>query len=1326
MGKSKSITVGYKYYIGLHMGISRGPVNELMEIRVGDRQAWKANPLSPVTDNTTLNIDKEELFGGEKAEGGIKGQAELMFGGSTQTVSSKLKAMLGSADLQPEFRGIFTIFYDGLISAMNPYPKKWKFLVRRTTAGWDAPGAWYPSKAAIEMPGTAPEVAPRTIVAMNPAHMVYEAITNKSWGRGMDPSRIDSIAWRDAADTLYDEGFGLCMRWNRSDTLTQFIQMVLDHIGAVLYVDKTTGLYTIKLLRQDYDVEQLPIYTTDNGLLEITEASSGDTSTSVNEVVVKWHNPLDDTEGQIRVHNLAAVQTTGEVITESRSYPGIPNAILASKVAQRDLRAGAINLRRFKLVADRRLWKIQPGDVFRISDPARKISQVVVRVGEVEDGVITDGKIRITAVQDVFAFRLNTFAGIQDPLAPIPDFSPVVKRHVAYERPYTELNGEYPKAEFAYISDTACFYTQHLERGSDLTMGYDTHVELVDNPDYVSTPAKGQFSPVCTLVETIEYLDTQLVYDTDTDMEDIQIGTAVLLGEVEFAKVTAVDMENKTVDIERGTVDTRPHRHLAGTQIWFVFDSGASDYVEYAPSEEMILRGYPWSFQGGTVTEAQAAMDELTMNMRFYRPYLPGNVLAKSISTPQTNWFNTIEMHYDSGGYFDEEQNYIEVPDVFTLNWSHRDRVQQADQLIPHQGGNIGPEPGTTYRIQVLDSGGNVVRTVNDIIGTEWTYTYGMASNDLDVENQPSSPVTGIVRIHAMRDGVESWQYYDITLAVYNQADANLEMQTVQVSQMTLTDSETKEAGSGTTTTQTTQNIMSDSPDDEDIQGVYTTQTNQMTVGDSVYPTSFTCVSFESPYILLLREGRNLHKSNLRVCASGPPDKIVEQYHLRDRLYTEEGYDGFVDQGIYGFSPWVTIKPCGYLDNELLVAPELVQTQAGTSPTGQPVYTWEEDVTKPLTSERVGAYVEVNFTPGMLAIMDGEVVEVTGITQNQYGVERIQVRRGCADTIPQAHGKVDLWFFERNPAVSNRPWDGYAIAQYALQPVVFGPPVALETLNFYTQYMRDRTPRPYPPGLLLVNGEHWFTARDTFQPGWDLQLTWAHRNKTWQADTAYDHLNVGIPKDPGVTYYVVFMKGRGENESVLKVYTIEGNSLTIPNDELLEMQRETDLALWQQKSGPKDPFVWDGKGPLSCEIYAVKDGRTSWQSYLVNIFVAGEGEEWGPPAEDEPVDTGNGTGGGSSGGSGGSAGGSPGGNTDGGDGPTPPDEDGDNTNTNPGTGGGTAPPNEPQPPVDPENPVSPDPEQPPITPPSPEEGDITGWGENWDGGWDNRDEGSET
>lgn len=94
----------------------------------------------------------------------------------------------------------------------------------------------------------------------------------------------------------------------------------------------------------------------------------------------------------------------------SREYKGVPTAELAQRLAQRDLRASSVNLRKFSITLDRRGRVIEPGSVFVVSDPSRGIPMTPVRAGSVQDGTLTNGEITINAVQDVFELPVQSWA----------------------------------------------------------------------------------------------------------------------------------------------------------------------------------------------------------------------------------------------------------------------------------------------------------------------------------------------------------------------------------------------------------------------------------------------------------------------------------------------------------------------------------------------------------------------------------------------------------------------------------------------------------------------------------------------------------------------------------------------------------------------------------------------------------------------------------------------------------------------------------------------------------------------------------------------------
>lgn len=144
MGGKSGQTIGYWYKYLLHYGLCRGPVDAFLEWRVGDRTAWAGRQ----TSSGLLHVDKPELFGGEKREGGIQGYLEVMMGESAQAPNSYLAANLGPE--QSGYRGKLTMLWrGGKYGAMNPYPKAGSFKIERILADWPDDAPWYPEKAAI-------------------------------------------------------------------------------------------------------------------------------------------------------------------------------------------------------------------------------------------------------------------------------------------------------------------------------------------------------------------------------------------------------------------------------------------------------------------------------------------------------------------------------------------------------------------------------------------------------------------------------------------------------------------------------------------------------------------------------------------------------------------------------------------------------------------------------------------------------------------------------------------------------------------------------------------------------------------------------------------------------------------------------------------------------------------------------------------------------------------------------------------------------------------------------------------------------------------------
>lgn len=677
MGSKKAVKVGYRYLFGIHMGVGKA-IDELVAIEVGGKRAWTGS----VTSNQRISINAPELFGGDDGEGGIRGSLDVMMGAADQPVNASLAAMLGG--LVPAFRGVCTLFYDGLVTSMNPYPKAWKMRVRRALTGWDG-GVWYPERCVINM-------ASGAIKAMNPAHIIYECLTNRDWGGAMDRSRLNDASFRAAADVLHAEGFGLCLRWVRQDSLSTFVSHVLDHIGGNLFVSRQTGEFELTLVRDDYDPESLPLFDEDSGLLSITEDDNSATAGAANEVIIKWRNPIDNSNRQKRERSLAAIQAAGQQLSVTIEYPGIPTAELAGRVAVRDLRARSIGLKRFKVQLDRRGRNIKPGAPFRIRSLSRGIEVMVVRAGRFEDGTLADGKITITAVQDVFGLPATSMTPPQPGGWVPPDTAPapVAIRRLT-EVTWRDLVQTIDAANLNLVDQTTAFIAALAIKPTALSLGFAVE-SRVSTGAYVRV-GQGDFCPTGLLVAGISSAagPTIIQLSATGNLDLVEVGSAALIDN-EIVRVDAIDLETLSVTIARGCVDTVPAAHSAGTRVWFFEDYVGEDPTEYSSgvSVQVRLRTVTSS---GTLAPELAGTDTLALVGRQALPYPPGN--------------------FRIGG----DVNPAGVVGDVVASWAHRDRLLQADQLIDTQASNIGPEAGTTYTFRLLRADTQAVLASQAAIG---------------------------------------------------------------------------------------------------------------------------------------------------------------------------------------------------------------------------------------------------------------------------------------------------------------------------------------------------------------------------------------------------------------------------------------------------------------------------------------------------------------------------------------------------------------------------------------------------------------------------------
>lgn len=575
------------------------------------------------------------------------------------------------------------------------------------------------------------------IHAMNPAHIIYEGLTNKDWGRGLDPALIDTTSFSSVADDLAAEYFGLCLRWTRQVQIKDFIEEIVATIGATLYPDTSTGLMSLYLIRDDYDVGALPAFDFNSGIVAIDEDASSDLTSSVNEIIVVYRDPISNEDREVRVQNLGLINGIGATKSETLNYPGIPTAQLALRVAQRELKARSIGPKQFKVVFDRRGSTLFPGQPFKISIAQKGISNMVLRVGRIDTKAFSDGRVTVEAAQDVFGLPATSYVAVQEPTWSPPETAakPITTRQI-YELPYRDLVELLSTADLAYVDDAGGFVASLAVKPTELSTYYGMQTRI--GAAAFLEEGTGRFCPSAVTVNAVPLQEgnTTIAYISGQDLDLVELNTTALLNN-EYCKVVSIDLDAGEVVLARGCLDTVPVAHDAGTRIWYnnsLANVGIDD-TEYTAVDDVDVRLLT-NTSLETLSPLMAAIDVLDLNNRQIRPYPPGQFRINGIGMT----------------------GQVTGPEL-AFTWAHRDRLTQGQSIVDASQGDIGPEAGTTYNFALLDSG-EVELDSQSGSGTSFTYNAAATISDGYIQSL-------IVTLDSERDSYASWQAHNVAVERY-------------------------------------------------------------------------------------------------------------------------------------------------------------------------------------------------------------------------------------------------------------------------------------------------------------------------------------------------------------------------------------------------------------------------------------------------------------------------------------------------------------------------------------------------------------------------------
>lgn len=733
MGKSSDAKmVVTDYSLSIHFGVCKR-VDSFLRVRVNEKVVWQGDS-GPGVVRTSVNLP--QLFGGPKKEGGVAGTIIFMTGEDTQRAPVEIASRVGlTPETCPAYRGYATIAFmpneyvapevrtilgrfvltpppipDGLSSIFGGTTVKHKGFMWGSNSTVIAQTVW----VQVTWCPTTLGVTDSVIMLggqrqANPAHMIYWAMTDEEYGMAAPSAMFDLTAFRAAAATLHSEGFGLSMSWNQQTTTETFVQEVCDHIQATVFQHPYTGLFTIKLIRDDYDLEDLKVFDkTNSKLLTFSRKGWGET---VTQITATWTNPDNEQEETVTVQNQTlSDQQGGQTIDAGRNYYGIRNRDLAVTVAARDCRSASAPTAGGTLEVDRRSWTLVPGEVFILNYPP-KAENVVCRVGKIKYGRIGTGKIIVSFYEDIFSLGAPPITDVPgtEHVDPSEDAQPMDAQYIwtlpyyitasplYYQGPIRVL--EYPSVMAGFLAFAA----------SEDTRSFEVLQSEIDSAG-VTSMVNGGTKDVIGL-STLAIALTPEAQSTIAPLATVsgrgpQIGSILVFGNggstSELGVLTAVSGDNWIVS--RGVLDTVPQSWAIGTLVWYlnpgnrIIDEKELRAVGEVPEYKLLSQT-----SLDTLDPDDATTISTTMTERPHAPLRPADVKINGVS-----WGNVA----------------LGPSDNIVVTWKNRNRLVEDTQILSWTDASVAPEYRQRTLITVTNpAAGEAVLAQYTHLWTETTYT---------------------------------------------------------------------------------------------------------------------------------------------------------------------------------------------------------------------------------------------------------------------------------------------------------------------------------------------------------------------------------------------------------------------------------------------------------------------------------------------------------------------------------------------------------------------------------------------------------------------------
>lgn len=671
-------TINNRYELGMMMALAHGFNRTDVychEVLFGDKMPKHTRTDEP-NGVVRFDFDDIDFFGGNEKEGGIQGTLRFYSGTSTQEGNAYFGSCIGEAP--PPYNNLIYGMLEHMYLGTSQYIKTISYILSS-----------YPNQLGL--------ADNHHIIGdnANPACVIYELLTSKMWGVGVEPSDIDITAFTLEGERWFDEGYGISMIYNGGSSAKDLISEILRHVDGVMFSNPKTGLITIRSARADYDIDTIPTYGPDDFRegIEFSRPSWSETKNTIKASYVDREKNYSDSI--VSMQDLSNImQRGGEIETETIDFRGFTTFEACALATARSLKTLSYPLAKVSGPLPRDAWATLPGDVFKLYWPKRGINNVVFRVTRVDYGSLAQNLIGIEAVEDVFSIS-NIAYSQPDPsdwVNPVGDVLPLAREELIEAPMY--MSG--PEGALAMAMGS---------RSNGIDLGYKVNTGLVSGvltysnqtDDFTSSAVlAAMYAADTPAVDTTGFTVNGLLAASEIDdsinADDIRTGgTLLLLKSASTEEIVAYGAINKTTglidDVLRGVLDTVPQEHPAGTRAWFL----STGY--HMANDQAITTGLPKTFYAkllpfnikGAVEEDDATELSTLLKGRYAAPFPPGKIRVNGARP-------------DLAGT---------ITGAFSLTWAHRSRLDF--DIVSQDADSRVPEDGATYTITFRRTDTNAV-----------------------------------------------------------------------------------------------------------------------------------------------------------------------------------------------------------------------------------------------------------------------------------------------------------------------------------------------------------------------------------------------------------------------------------------------------------------------------------------------------------------------------------------------------------------------------------------------------------------------------------------